>query len=377
MTKKCNKCWLVLQLDSHTRIPQTDPPAKDASTPPLAIRVDCLSKQFARQRTIPELLCNRAVQYQSVLCDVSFQVGRGEVFGVLGTNGAGKTTLTRILCTMVLPDRGRVEVAGKNAIGSPLAIRQSVGYVTCADRSFEERISAIANLRFFGALNDLGGRELEHRVAEVLEQVGLWGAAHQSVRGFSTGMKQKLAIARALLHDPQILFLDEPTSGLDPLAADRFRRFLQQLAKQQQRTIFLCTHMPEEIEQLCDRVLFLHRGRSLASGTLESIRRTVCPHSYYEIDTLEEPLFGLGDTAIPGVRILQCQPVLAAGGNNRWRLRLEVGREREQLAISEMIKQSIANQLSVVECRKQNMTLADLYAALTENATEEGDNGQR
>ncbi|MEO0356465.1 MAG: ABC transporter ATP-binding protein, partial [Cyanobacteria bacterium P01_A01_bin.3] len=189
----------------------------------MAIRVHRLSKQFPQRRTIPQLLSNRPVRYQSVLHDVSFHVNRGEVFGVLGTNGAGKTTLTRILCTMVLPDRGTVEVIGVNGVQQPLAVRKAVGYVTCADRSFEERISAIANLNFFATLNDVSGRERDHRVAEVLEQVGLWDCANRAVREFSTGMKQKLAIARALLHQPQVLFLDEPTSGLDPLASDRFR----------------------------------------------------------------------------------------------------------------------------------------------------------
>ena len=360
----------MLQLSSQGLVPRGGPPAQDSTHSTIAIRVERLSKQFARQRTIPEVLLNQPVRYLSVLQDVSFHVGRGEVFGVLGTNGAGKTTLTRILCTMVLPDRGKVEVAGANVLKSPLSIRRSVGYVTCADRSFEERISAVANLRFFGALNDLGGRELDHRVAEVLEQVGLWKVADQSVRGFSTGMKQKLAIARALLHDPQILFLDEPTSGLDPLAADRFRSFLQQLAKQQQRTIFLCTHVPEEIEQLCDRVLFLHRGRSLASGTLESIRRTVRTHSHYEIDTLENPSCLLGDGSIPEATLLQSHPVKVEGGGTKWRTRVEVKREQEHLTISKVLQMWLARRLSVVECRKQNMTLADLYAALTENSTD-------
>ncbi|MGK7906238.1 MAG: ABC transporter ATP-binding protein [Synechococcus sp.] len=335
----------------------------------IAIRVDRLTKQFAQLRSIPQLLRNQPVQSQTVLQDVSFQVGKGEVFGVLGTNGAGKTTLTRILCTMVWPDRGSVQVAGANVVQRPLDVRKSVGYVTCADRSFEERISAIGNLRFFAALNDLNGRELEHRVAEVIEQVGLNDFAHQAVRSFSTGMKQKLAIARALLHNPQILFLDEPTSGLDPLAADRFRRFLQQLSKEHQRTIFLCTHMPDEIEQLCDRVLFLHRGRSLASGTLGAIRRTVRPYSEYEIVTLEPPPFQSGAAIASGVEVLQIQPLHGCAG---WLMRISVKQavinpQREEATIAAVLQQLVALQLDVAECRKQEMSLADLYAALTEN----------
>ncbi|MEO0942212.1 MAG: ABC transporter ATP-binding protein [Cyanobacteria bacterium J06642_12] len=336
----------------------------------MAIRVHRLSKQFPQRRTIPQLLSNRPVRYQSVLHDVSFHVNRGEVFGVLGTNGAGKTTLTRILCTMVLPDRGTVEVIGVNGVQQPLAVRKAVGYVTCADRSFEERISAIANLNFFATLNDVSGRERDHRVAEVLEQVGLWDCANRAVREFSTGMKQKLAIARALLHQPQVLFLDEPTSGLDPLASDRFRQFLQQLATEQQRTIFLCTHMPEEIEQLCDRVLFLHRGVSLASGTLESVRRSVCSSTAYDIVT-RQPLTTLTatmlstDMSVPGVTLEHFQP---AGRQACSCLRVRVQAGDRDAAIAATLKYLVNRQIDVVECRKQEMSLADLYAALTEEA---------
>ncbi|MGK7913018.1 MAG: ABC transporter ATP-binding protein [Synechococcus sp.] len=335
-----------------------------------AIRVHRLCKQFPQRRTIPQLLRNSPVNYRSVLRDVSFHVNRGEVFGVLGTNGAGKTTLTRILCTMVVPDRGTVEVVGVDGVKHPLDVRKAVGYVTCADRSFEERISAIANLNFFATLNDLAGRERDHRVAEVLEQVDLWDCAHQAVREFSTGMKQKLAIARALLHQPQVLFLDEPTSGLDPLASDRFRHFLQQLATEQQRTIFLCTHMPEEIEQLCDRVLFLHRGVSVASGTLESIRKSVCSATHYEIVTRQSLSGAAIDFSIPGVT-LERATVSRSGLQfcNRFRVQVRVG--DCDSAVAAIIKRLVHQQIDIVECRKQEMTLAELYAALTDASSNE------
>ena len=329
---------------------------------PIAIRVQHLHKRFAQQRSIAQTLRNAPVQWSPVLQDVSFEVGRGEVFGVLGTNGAGKTTLTRILCTMVLPDRGTVEIDTLDVTADPLSIRKRVGYVTCAEKSFEERISARDNLHFFGALNDLDGDVLARRVAEAFEQVGLLDAADKTVRSFSTGMKQKLAIARALLHNPQILFLDEPTSGLDPLAADRFRRFLQQLAKEQQRTIFLCTHMPDEIQLLCDRVLFLHKGRSLASGTLDAVRRQIRDRPRYTLTLLDEPTYTPGCQILPGVTAIDCEPVA-----DRWRLELEFDADLDDRAVTEMLRHVMeSDRLSVIECRKQELSLADLYAALTE-----------
>ena len=384
ITKRKDLCF-VLQLSSHQSefagnktVQQFPSGFVDCET--AAIRVDRLCKQFPQRRSISQVLRNSPVTHRSVLNDVSFHVNRGEVFGVLGTNGAGKTTLTRILCTMVLPDRGTVEVAGFNGAKQPLAVRKAVGYVTCADRSFEERISAIANLNFFATLNDLSGRERDHRVAEVLEQVGLWDCAERAVREFSTGMKQKLAIARALLHQPQVLFLDEPTSGLDPLASDRFRRFLQRLATEQQRTIFLCTHMPEEIEQLCDRVLFLHRGVSVASGTLESIRQSVGSSTSYEIVTRQPLTASVADMSIPGVTLDRRRPTVehhyrGSGRRVDNRLRVQVQAGDGDTAIAAAIAHLVNRQIDIVECRKQEMTLAQLYAALTESTSSEAIGG--
>jgi ABC-2 type transport system ATP-binding protein len=213
-------------------------------------------------------------------------------------------------------------------------------------------------------------------VEEVLAQVGLTEAAGQQVRSFSTGMKQRLAIARALLHDPPILFLDEPTSGLDPLAAHRFRQFLTQLAQDRQRTIFLSTHMPEEIEQLCDRVLFLHRGRSLAAGTLDTIRRSIRANPQYDIDVLGQPHLR-GDRlelvvssccrSLPGARLLSIQPHRQR--TDEYCLQVEFDAQLDRAAVAKFL-QGLQRDcgLAVVECRQRQISLADLYAALTGGA---------
>lgn len=328
-----------------------------------AIQVSHLVKRFAKPRSLPQLALNRPVEFATVLHDVSFEVSAGEVFGILGTNGAGKTTLTKILCTMVLPNAGSARVAGLDVTQNPLPVRRLVGYVTCADRSFEERISARANLEFFGVLNDLQGRALQHRIDEVFEQVGLNQAAEQQVRSYSTGMKQKLAIARALMHHPKILFLDEPTSGLDPMAAEQFRGFLARLAKEQDRTIFLCTHMPDEIEQLCDRVLFLHRGHSVASGTLQSIRQRVRPARQFQVQLLAVPPFRPQQEIQPGVRVRAAHPDRDRPGE--WQLQVELNSDMPRAAAFELLQYLMGDcLLPVVECREVEVSLADLYAAL-------------
>ncbi|MEM6447606.1 MAG: ABC transporter ATP-binding protein [Cyanobacteria bacterium P01_D01_bin.123] len=328
-----------------------------------AIQVSHVVKRFAKPRSLQQLALNRPVEYVTVLHDVSFEVSAGEVFGILGTNGAGNTTLTKILCTMVLPDGGSACVSGFDVTRHPLPVRRSVGYVTCADRSFEERISARANLEFFGVLNDLRGRALEHRIDEVLEQVGLKQASRQQVRSYSTGMKQKLAIARALMHTPQILFLDEPTSGLDPMAAEQFRSFLARLAKEQDRTIFLCTHMPTEIEQLCDRVLFLHRGHSVASGTLQSIRQQVRPARQFRVQVLADPPFRPQQEIRPGVRVRDIRSDRDRPGE--WQLAIELEERLSRVEAVAMLQYLIRDcGLPVVECGEVDVSLADLYAAL-------------
>ncbi|MEO1134174.1 MAG: ABC transporter ATP-binding protein [Cyanobacteria bacterium J06639_1] len=342
-------------------------PAKSAP----AIQVSHLVKRFAKPRSLPQLLLSRPTEYATVLHDVSFEVSAGEVFGIMGTNGAGKTTLTKILCTMVLPDAGAAAVVGLDVTRNPLPVRRAVGYVTCADRSFEERISARANLEFFGVLNDLQGKALQYRIDEVFEQVGLKDAAAQQVRSFSTGMKQKLAIARALMHHPKILFLDEPTSGLDPMAAEQFRLFLARLAKEQDRTIFLCTHMPDEIEQLCDRVLFLHRGHSVASGTLQSIRQQVRPARQFRVRALESPPLQSGQALRAGVRVVEVAVDRDRPGE--WQVAIEVDAALPRAAAFDVLKDLIGDfGVSVVEFCEVDVSLADLYAALAAGASREG-----
>ncbi|MEO0852737.1 MAG: ABC transporter ATP-binding protein, partial [Cyanobacteria bacterium J06648_11] len=328
-----------------------------------AIQVRHLMKRFANPRSLPQLLRNRPVEPVTVLHDVSFEVNAGEVFGILGTNGAGKTTLTKILCTMVLPDAGSATVSGFDVTRQPLPVRRAVGYVTCADRSFEERISARANLEFFGVLNDLYGKALHTRIDEVFEQVGLRNAAAQQVRSFSTGMKQKLAIARALMHHPKILFLDEPTSGLDPMAAEQFRRFLARLATEQDRTIFLCTHMPDEIEQLCDRVLFLHQGHDVASGTLQSIRQQVRPVRQFRARVLDAPPFRPQQSIRAGVKVTEIWADRDRPGE--WHVELEIDPQLPRAIVSDVLKDAIVTYgMSVLDFSEVAVSLAELYAAL-------------
>ena len=193
--------------------------------------------------------------------DLSLEVPRGSAFALLGPNGAGKTTSVRLLTALLEPSGGQAEVCGHVLGREDDAIRKKVGLLTEVPGLYP-RLSAMENLLFFAELYDLPARVARVRIEPWLKRFDLWDRRDQPVGGFSTGMRQKLALARALVHEPELLFLDEPTSGLDPESTRTVRDLIRECIAQN-RTVVLCTHHLDEAERLCDRVAFL-RGRVLA-----------------------------------------------------------------------------------------------------------------
>lgn len=199
--------------------------------------------------------------------NLSLEVGEGEIFGFLGPNGAGKTTTLRMLCALIQATSGRAVVAGHVLGEEDDQIRRKVGILTESPGLYD-RISAEDNLRFFAHLYEV--EDVDGQVERYLRMLGLWDRRAESAATFSKGMRQKLAIARALLHEPQILLLDEPTSGLDPEMAHLVRAFIEDL-KQAGRTIFLCTHNLDEADRLCNRVAVFNT-RMMAVDTPQALR---------------------------------------------------------------------------------------------------------
>jgi len=199
---------------------------------------------------------------------VPLEVPRGEVFGVLGPNGAGKTTTVRLLSALIGPSEGTAVVNGFDVVREPMQVRRTVGVLTETPGMYD-RLSAEYNLLVYARLYEV--EHPEQAVQKYLTILELWDRRKEAVGGFSKGMKQKLAIARALLHEPQTVFLDEPTSGLDPIAARTVREFIEQL-RTEGRTIFLTTHNLDEAERLCDRVGVM-RASLIAVDSPEALRR--------------------------------------------------------------------------------------------------------
>ncbi len=234
--------------------------------------------------------------------EVSLRVERGEIFGLLGPNGAGKTTLIKMLTTLIVPTSGEGRVNGYD-LRAERAIKASIGLVTAGERSFYWRLSGLQNLEFFAALHGLPPAARRERALSALEQVGLRQAAGQRVSEYSTGMHKRLAIARALLHRPDILFFDEPTTGLDPQAALALHALILRLAERG-KTVFLSTHYLPEAEKLCGRVGILHRGVLRAVGTVAELRREIPwePRYHVQVDALPEAARRALESRLGGLR---------------------------------------------------------------------------
>jgi len=206
---------------------------------------------------------------------LSLEINEGEVFGLLGPNGAGKTTTLRMLSCLISPSKGSATIAGYDIHRAPLAVRQAVGILT-ENPSLYERLTAYENMNFFAEAYGLADAQERHaRISELLEFFALWDRRNDKAATFSKGMKQKLAIARAIVHKPAVLFLDEPTSSLDPESAKEIRDLIEMLSQHEKRTILLCTHRLEDAEKLCRRVIIMNRGRSMVVGTPEELREKI------------------------------------------------------------------------------------------------------
>lgn len=244
---------------------------------------------------------------------LSFEVGEGEIFGLLGPNGAGKTTTIRILACLISPSEGYARVGGYDISRDPMKIRQIVGILT-ENPSLYERLTAYENMDFFAEAYGLSDvQEKQNRVRKLLEFFELWERRNDKVTTFSKGMKQKLATARALVHNPPVLFLDEPTAGLDPESSKGIRDLIERLSQREKHTILLCTHRLEDAERLCSRVMILNRGKSVIIGTPDELRDRITGQH-----TLQVTLKDVNQKIIEAVReIRQVREVIVDNSAHR------------------------------------------------------------
>jgi sodium transport system ATP-binding protein len=233
---------------------------------------------------------------------VSFEAGPGEIFGIIGPNGAGKTTALRVLSTVLQPTSGTAKVAGFDIVAEAAEVRRRTGFQS-ATTGLYERLTAWEIVEFFGRLNGMDGPHLADRMAELFRQLEMNDFRNVPGGRMSTGMKQKVSLARALIHDPPVLIFDEPTAGLDVLVQ---RAVVQEIARLRDRgrCILFSTHIMREVEKLCDRVAILHRGRILAAGTLDELRHRHQQHDleelFFQLIMAQEEKCGSGEGPGPG-----------------------------------------------------------------------------
>jgi ABC-2 type transport system ATP-binding protein len=201
--------------------------------------------------------------------NLSFAVAEGEIYGLLGPNGAGKTTTISMICGLLAPDGGAARIAGMDVRAEPGRVKALMGYVPQEIALYED-LSALENVGFWGRLYGLSGRELDRRAREILTRVGLWDRAKEAVKKYSGGMKRRVNLAAALLHEPRLLLLDEPTVGIDPQARLAIQEIIREVAAAG-TTILYTTHYMDEAERLCHRIGIMDHGRLLAEGTLAEL----------------------------------------------------------------------------------------------------------
>jgi ABC-2 type transport system ATP-binding protein len=329
-----------------------------------ALAVDHISKRFATRSLFG--FGGKKTGETQALSDVSFAVQPGEMVGLLGPNGAGKTTLLKIISSLLYPDSGQVRVAGHDVFKHG---RRRLGLISCDERSFYWRLSGIQNLEFFAALFGIPRARANRKISDLLDALGLTYAADKPYQSYSSGMKQKLAIVRGLMSDPDLILYDEPTRSLDPLSTQNIREWIRMnRLHSPSQTHVLATNQLHEAEQLCDRVLIIKRGRLIAHGTIAEIRKTWLGGDFvvYKIEfsgSLPEDRL----TAAPSEGLLEVEPVLE-GEESGVRIRSTA----DGRGLSRTLSILLSAGLSIKKCEREEVPFDEVFCSLvsSENRVE-------
>jgi ABC-2 type transport system ATP-binding protein len=286
---------------------------------------------------------------------LSLDVREGELFGILGPNGAGKTTMIKILTTLLIPTSGIATVHGRDVVREAAGVRREIGFVFGGERGLYYRLSGRDNLRYFAELYGVSPAEIAPRVEELLGMVGLTEKADESVEGYSRGMKQRLHLARTLVHRPKVLFLDEPTIGLDPVGARDIRRIVTDLHREG-TTIILTTHYLFEADAMCERIGVVDKGRLVALGTPAELKAGAGDVSVVEVE-----VFGVGADVVEELRALDfVDSVVVEQRELRQLLRVQT--TLGERAVAPLMAAMVGTQVGRVAVREA--TLEDAYVKL-------------
>ena len=289
--------------------------------------------------------------------DISLEIAAGTVFGFLGPNGVGKTTTIRLLLGLLEPSSGRAEVLGFDTRAQADSIREKSGALLEYNGLYE-RMTAEDNLEFYGHVWHMPKADRQARIHDLLTDMGLWERRKEAVGTWSRGMKQKLAVARTLLHRPALIFMDEPTAGLDPVAAAALRDDLSTLASREGVTIFLTTHNLAEAEKLCQQVGVINKGRLLAIGTLDELR------AHNEAPRVEITGNGFSEAILSNLR---SRPEVRGVAVGDGKLTIEL---RPGVPTAPLVRLLVTSGAEVEEVRKSKASLEELFLTLVEEEAE-------
>lgn len=324
------------------------------------IEIDQLTKYFQKRAGLKTLFRGEARSLKNAVDGVTLQIGEGEVFGLLGPNGAGKTTLIKMLCTLLIPSSGRASVGGYDVMREGKRVREKIGLVASDERSFYWRLTGRQNLRFFAALHQLFGEEAERRIEGLAEAMALSEVLDRRFDGYSTGMRQRLAIARGLLKDPPILIMDEPTKGVDPINGHALLSFIRErVSGAFKKTVLITTHILGEAEQICDRVAIMNEGKILACGTIAEIRRSVKSEERYLLQ-----IGGLTDAIVHDLIRLQGVSRCVQQARSGDSMILEISIARGSNAFPVLIDQIVQKRGRVLQCTSQEISFEEVFRNL-------------
>ncbi len=302
---------------------------------------------------------------------ISFRVYRGEVFGFLGPNGAGKTTTVKLLTTLLLPDDGEAWVNGYHVVKDAKKVRETIGVSLYSDRGFYWKLTGKENLRYYAYLHHILPREAEKRIEKLLRLVELEKDADRLVEEYSTGMKSRLNIARALINQPETLFLDEPTIGLDPASARRIKEIIRKFADNG-GTVFLTTHNMEEADQLCDRIAIINRGKIVALGTPGELKEMVQGKHVLEVEAIGVKN-GLAD--ILQKKINLSYATITIVDPSSFKARIRIGFDgRGESALPTVLEVLVREGVKIQHIRLLESSLEDVFITLTGKSFDEEEN---
>ena len=311
-------------------------------------------------RTSTGILRRKSIEIEAVR-GVSFEIAEGELFGLLGPNGAGKTTTIKMLITLLIPTSGTARVLGLDVVKDAREVRKRIGYVFGGERGLYERLSGLDNLRYFAELYAVPPREQKQRIAFLLDLVGLTGREKERVEGYSRGMRQRLHIARGLLHDPPVVFLDEPTIGVDPVGARELRATIASLTEAG-KTVLLTTHYMFEADSLCDRIAVINKGQIVAEGTPGDLKSIVADRTVVEIET-----FGIADETIE--RLRKAPGVTSISVEERDQAQVLLVQSAKGLELTQTLL-GMLDGTTVGRVAAREPTLEDAYVALVDSVAD-------